>query len=361
MLLYNIGLILPLFFYFFCTVFMKKPDAEILERKLAWLMFIWFLVLFGFRDVSVGTDLFRYAARYTRIGNSEWSELSRINSAWNFEFGYVIFNKLLAYISDNPKLLIFVTTLIVEGGFFRAILKYSKYPCFSYYIFNLFIFNYTSVNLIRLFIAISICLFALDFIEKKKPVFFVLLVVLAFFFHSSALAFLLVYPVSRLKINQITLLVVFVVSGLLYVFSTKIIQLAFQFVSYYASRYEDDLGTGDGWGMLLLILGITVFCFLYRNDAEQSDSRFPIWFSMLLLSFFFGVIALRLTIAARIMWFFKVVLIFLVPNMMAMFTEKKKSLEKLIFFAMTCVVPWVYYLSSVNADYFGILPYVWGF
>lgn len=367
MIIYHICLIMPLCFHALAKkitgikfVFLGKEKTVETQRMFAWFIFLFFLLVSAGRDISVGTDLGRYTARFQIVGKDTWSNLVLANKRYGFEYGYLIFTKLLYMINPSIRFYIFATSIIIQGALFYAILKYSKAPCISYYIYTLFGFYQTSLNLTRLFMALVILLFAIEAIEKRRPIVFALIVLLAASFHTSALAFMPVYPICRKRITPVMCLLYLGGSAATYVLGSTILRFVFSYFSLYGSRYGDSIGSGDGEGMFVLLLGIFIICYIWREHFEKSDTYHIIWISILMLAIVYGSIALNLIIAARIMWYEKAILLFLIPNVLSALKGKNAFPIKLVFLCGSCMLPLIYYFSIMETDNFSVIPYIWG-
>ena len=155
----------------------------------------------------------------------------------------------------------------------------------------------------------------------------------------------------------------------MYIYGDQFIKFAVRiFSSIYYEKYAENIGSGSGNGMLILLIFIFVVCYINESRrnvgcinqyAMEKIGYNDIWLHMLLLAILFNFVALRLEIAARIMWFFKPALIFLIPNTFRYYRLKSKS-DYVLFIGIliVCIVlPFIYYSSSIKIDNFGIVPY----
>ncbi|MEX0595239.1 MAG: EpsG family protein, partial [Candidatus Paceibacterota bacterium] len=148
------------------------------------------VIVFGLR-YDVGTDYLNYLSLFERWDTQRYS----------IEYGYRWFVDIIYYNEFPFELLIFFSTLITVLLFYVAILKYSPYPWLS--VFLLFVLGiiFTSNNLIRQYISISICFLSLQAIVDKNIKKFVIITVSSIFFHLSAVIYFLAYFGGRIKIS----------------------------------------------------------------------------------------------------------------------------------------------------------------
>lgn len=368
-MVYTIGLILPVIFYIGYGVLenISHKSISIVKDFMGDILFLYYLVLTIFRNVSVGADTPVYFARYSIINSFDWTALQSFHEAWAFEYGFLVINKLLGFISENPYFLLISAGTFILFSFRYAIRKYSMNPFLSYYFFVVLVFFATSMNIMRLFIAMSICIYSIKYINEKKIYKFLLLVILASTFHFSSIIFMISYLINYFKLSRYNLIVFSVSMVVLYIVKGLfLVKLIGAFSSVYAERYAQDITSGSGLGMLLFLIGTISIALIYRNmyisnDLHKNDKYryLDLWIKMLLLAIPFNIVALDIEIAARMMWYFKLAVLFLIPNVLE--DIKLNSYSKIIFFFISIifllVTPLFYYFPSMSSDNFGINPY----
>lgn len=357
--IYILGTILP------CLFFRNKNGNVIVGEKrynitnlLAVAVFIFYFMISSFRAVSVGNDLVRYAERFVRIGKTPWPDIFKLGDTWGFEYGYVLFCKLLSLFSSNPRILIVASSLFIIGSFYRAIAKYSENPMISMYLFHLFGFYITSFNLIRLLMAVSICLWAIDSIKERKIATFSLIVMVAMFFHTSAIVFFAAYVTPKLKTNKTMFLFSCLIGCITYGLSKYITILMTYVLSGAYQGYRTEVGAGSGNGLLLWMCFILVFAYL--NQKGKRDYDYNMWVNFIFIVILFNILALNLTTVSRLIWYFKVALLFLIPRISNGLRKKSNSYEKIIFDLGAYIAPWYFYIPMIMSKYLAVMPYVFG-
>lgn len=149
-----------------------------------------------YTDISSRGDLNNYARLYVRIQDVEWKNIFTFSS---MEPGYLVLNKAFSQIFPWAQSIVFIEAIICVAFTFRFIYKFCNdvmLAIFCYLAQGLFIFELTGF---RQAIAISICLFSVEFVEKRKFIKFILLVGLAYTFHTTAVIFIPFYFIANLK------------------------------------------------------------------------------------------------------------------------------------------------------------------
>lgn len=299
--------------------------------------FLYYFIIYSFRNFTVGTDLKNYLIRYHAFAITPFKEIFKLADHYSFEYGFAIFVKVLTYISDSALFFMIVTGAIISFGFYRYIKKYSNDVLFSFLIFFTFSMGTGAMNVVRQYLAIVILLASIDYIEKNKLFKFSLFVLLATTIHTGSVVFIVLYPLIKLtKLDARyvlavlggTLVIVFLGDKLLY---PIIGQTSF---AWYIGR------SGSGESMLFFSVVLTLLLFLWKKKDGDMIEREKIWFDMMMLSIIFNAAALHLGLFERVMRFFYPALIILVPNTLSDLSIKKMEIKKvtrtmlIIFFVL---------------------------
>lgn len=338
----------------YISVLLKVMKLSNNNLVYTWIIGLILFIISVLRHSSVGTDLHVYIRRFYEVHESEFSGLSRFNELWGFEYGYLYFSRIISSFLANDRLLIFIVGFIIIFIFSYFFYKYSQMIWLSFFLFISLMFFGTSLNLLRLFIAVSICLISIKYIINRNLIKFLLLVVIAYLFHTSAIIFVLLYPLSKVKISIRYLSILFVLGVFFYLFGGVLLNNIISRLHYV--RYASDIGSGDGTGMLILLLTILITALLFKkNNIVQEDPYFNLWIHMILLSLLFNILSLHLWIAARLMWYFKPAMLIILPNMFASIKDKKISIYASL---STAILSLVYFYLVNRSDNAGVLPYL---
>lgn len=183
---------------------MKKSIKRILVcTGLALAVFL----MFALRHQSMGIDLhylkdYGYLGSFEKIGSKSWKEVLTMESYQNYERGYILFNKLVASVSMERQFFLAVCAFCSVAPIAWTIYKKSESPALSFIAYMGMPFFVLTFSGLRQSIAIGLCVWALSFVQEKKPVRFVLLVLLASTFHSTALLFLAAYPAYYIRLSR---------------------------------------------------------------------------------------------------------------------------------------------------------------
>lgn len=309
---------------------------------------ILFLFL-ALQDVHSNGDLEGYYNAYKSLSNSSLSNFFSRHGNLKDPVYYFIglaFSKIGFDFYAWKSLIAFVFVL----GLYRQIQYYSANPAISFLtILTLGLYSFTFSGL-RQALALSILLYSYPYLKNKKFWRFVLVVVLASLFHSTALVFLVAYPVYQFKLRIRNLLILAVAGTVVTIFASPIAQLYLQLTGTddtYAD-YLEKSGALSAAG--IIITGcIWLFCtiFLYRKNTNKLDGHIC---NLSLLALFGRILS-----AVWIAEFFRVAMYFSIFDFLmiadACACKEKSSFVIKAKTAGVTLALTVYYFISPNANF----------
>ncbi len=311
------------------------------------------IILIGisaFRSVNVGNDLHVYLRRFACIAETEWQDLWNLRDIVDFEFGYILFCKILSLFSDNPRWFIFITSVIIIGSWEVFFYKNSPSVWFSNWIFITLNIFFGSMNLLRQFLAMAILYHSLQFLNKKRYKEYVCAVLLASTMHSAAIIWLALIVCQRIKIKATHLLAYMVFIFLVIGISPVLLQAILSNTKY--SPYLKFLGTGSGYIKLLEITIIfLMFALYYYRNKRQSDS---IYIHTFIIALGLNLLSLRISIAGRLVEFFFPISTVLLPSILQKVNKKRNYYMLLVIIFLLSYMRFVRYCQVDLGD---VVPY----
>lgn len=238
---------------------------------------VWCLVLFfglffimALRHPSMGVDL-QYGSNIGYIGRFQFISYQSWDYLWNnrilsYEKGYVIFNKLISYISNNEQWYLAVCAFVSLLPIFIIYNKYSDNLPLAICVY-MGLTCYSAVfSAIRQAIAIGICFISYFFIKERRIIPFVLLILLAFTFHASAIFFLIAYPAYFFKIPKKFRFVSLIAVGVIFIFRVPLF--------IFLSGFLKDNAVIDNNGaitLFLIFVLIYIYCFVFGQEDEDTN------------------------------------------------------------------------------------------
>ncbi len=275
MIIYFIMFILAEFFTFFTAQkYYREPILQVKGRKrhfsdvtfFYWMTCVPFLLIAVLR-YKVGTD-------YTVYSRLQIPEVMRgINDRVEFLYRYVI--KLGMAIGD--KHWVFVLTHIIIIFFFWQAFKESENLPMTIFVFMFGGYFNLSLNTMRQFIAMAICLYATKYIYQEKLVQYAAWILVATLFHSTGAVYIIFYFLARFKLPK-TLPLIATVAGFVL---SNVARRVLQSLSSIFTIYEGYLGSeydkmDTQWDYLLFNLFLLMAAFIYEYnyaDKEKAHRR----------------------------------------------------------------------------------------
>ena len=203
---------------FIIAVFLYIITKETNEQsKLVLGLYLLGLALFvGCADMLGGYDRYIYGEVFDQLAIMTQAggdvSLSAGYSMFSTEWGFLMFNQLVGFVSLNRYVFIFIATCVVYTLLFISIKRYCRNYPFAVIVFLGLWFFFTFTYL-RQVMAATIGWLAIKYVIERKPIQFFLIVFIAFTFHNSAIVLVPFYFVPARKFDPV--FVFFVLVGAL--------------------------------------------------------------------------------------------------------------------------------------------------
>lgn len=307
--------------------------------------------LIAFRGTSMGNDTGAYLRFFREMMNLSWDHMFLVNEqGYQFEEGFVLFEKLVTYITQNDKVYQVLYTVV----YLLAVVDFANqlerdHFLFLYFFATLGIYTFMFTG-VRQCLAMSICLFSYRFIKKRQFIPFLLLTLLAFTFHKSAILFLVAYFIYTRKINFGSILLYGIIAAFAYL-NIDVIQEWFNDTLEYDYEIE---ATGNGTVYFVIILVITVFSLttLLYNKKLTPESRGMLNVGFVALVFWLLRLATR--VAERPSYYF----MFFSMAMLAYGVDAlKDGKEKTVIKAAVCAACLALFVYRFSNSFAALVPY----
>ena len=166
--------------------------------------------LCAFRAMTVGNDTQTYYYGYVRIQNYG-SILAAIQGS-RYEVGYTCLCYILNKINLSFLEMQILVSLFIYTSFLKFFKRYSVNFSFSCFIFLSLRYAMSTMNVTRMWVAVAILLYSIQYIQDRKLLRFCLIVCVSSLFHVTALVFLLLYPAVTLRVNKKTISITIMIS-----------------------------------------------------------------------------------------------------------------------------------------------------
>ena len=242
------------------------------------------------------------------------------------ETGFYLFMWLLSRVFPDPQMLILITSIFITYSACRFIYKNTKdvpMGLLIYVSLGLFTFNMSGM---RQAMAMSICLFAYEFVKQRKLIPFLLTVLIAMQFHKTALCFFPIYLMPLIQTSKGNTFWYFV--GML----LFILAMDWIIETFNAFTGEDYLigDQADGGGISVIMIyatGIILSLFMHRTLKEK-NIRMQFYIVTLGLTCYIARY-LANQVLERLSYYFFYFTLLLFPNIMDQLNEKERKVVKM--------------------------------
>ena len=310
----GIYIALELAILFMMCFYYRITNKEQINRISTVLIFIMLVLIIGLRHPSMGHDLRYgesngYLGSFNIIANMSWSNIFSVQSFLNYEYGFILYCKLVATIWNNQQFFIFVSAFLSLLPIFIVIYKKSTNSIMSSLIYlglPAFLMVYSGI---RQALAIGLGCLAIDLVQRKKLIRFILLVTALCFIHYSAFILFIAYPIYYLKISKKTRWITLLVIPVVYVLRYQLFDLFSKLFKEDATAYE----TG-AYTLLLVFCAIYVFCIVFCKDGDLEQNGYMNLFFLACIFQTFGPIH---NLAMREGYYFMIILVLLLPSVIS--------------------------------------------
>lgn len=346
MLIYNINLFVVYISLLLSRYLYIQKKNNIASKILNLIMFISICTISGLR-YNVGTDYQAYVDIFSNINSYDFS-----NS--QYEVGYVILNKLTRFITNNDQMIFIVTSFIILFFISRTVCKYSSRPEMSMFLFITLYFYYSSFNIVRQYIAIAIMFYGVRYILNRNFKRYIGCIIIALLFHTTAIYALPIYFLPNKRLNNKVLIKSIIISiGVLILINPifKIITVVFPRYEYYGGGVLFNRGT---YRSIIIIGSIFFISYIYRYRIINIDKKNNLYINAMFIAFIISIVGIKSVLFIRIVSYFSLYSILLIPNFIDIFEQKSKPIVYLLIISISYI--YCYILLSINDG--GVLPYM---
>lgn len=270
-----------------------------------WIVGAFLTFIASVRDVTTGVDVVGYAEAFHYLSGLSWTDLFQ----YGWEPGYLAYNKIISLFFSDEQALLVVTAILTTTGYAMFICRYSKIPWLSFFLFICFAYFSMSISILRQSLAMVIILNSLKYVLERKKLKYFLCVGVASMFHITALICILIYFFPKIKIS-ITNFVILLIGSFVFmrIFGQQL--LAYSILMTKES-YSDIVESGQGYGMLLLLIFVTS-CGLFISKIESEEDR--LFVHLMIIACCLQFFATQFSLLARIVSYFGVAMIIFIPN-----------------------------------------------
>ena len=240
--------------------------------------------------------------------------------------------------------------------FIYSINKISVNPVYSIVLFILLGFYFDLMNGVRQYFAISIVVYAWQFIFNRSFFRYFLLIVFAVLFHTSALLMLPVYWINKINLGKKKLMLLVFLSLPLSFVLGPFVQLLMSLIPQYEVYSNSEFTQmANPLSFLRVLFPIFIFMLIIlKYDELMSDKCTQIITNLSIFSILITILFPGIQLMIRIGFYFQIALVFIIPIISNMLSSK----NAFIFKVFSVVYAFLYiYVTQLSRPVANIFPF----
>lgn len=363
--------------YFVLGLYELDHKVAVKKRNLyTFFLLLPMFILVAFRSENIGNDTLSYLNAYENIsGLKTIDNLITFSVVSHMEPGFLFLNFIGGKL--NMSYFIFQVTLTsyIYISFYYFIRKYA--PNIGLCVCLLMASDMGgTMNVVRMYLALSTLLFAIPFILRRKWIRFYIIVIIASTLHASSLLFAIMYPLCAMKYDRKKTVSLIVGAGVIAFVGAAFFSWFTSEIGMYDNYVTDDRFKNMNMTAVTidLIIGLLYyFCAyysgLFRVPQYETNSHrkrklyisFEYYLHMaLLITLCLGVVGLSNNIMGRVTHYFSFVLSFLLGA--SLYRYRSPLLRFFIYMIFVGYhISWFFAVLILRPEWNQINPYEWGF
>lgn len=321
-----------IYFLMFAVAFLwfyaSRNNKSLISSPIALGLFFTYLAVFiGLGDMIGGYDRYIYGALFDGISDTiaAKGDLKQILFyIRGKEYGHFLWEVLIAHITANRYVFIFLTTGLMYFLYYRAFKAYMEdYPMACLLFLGLFVFF--TMTYLRQTLACGIAWQGIRYIWQRKPIPFFAFVLFAASFHNSALVFALMYFIPIRKFRKSSVMVFLIACLILGVspFASWAISFAGDAIGT-ESRTNEYTHDMEGFQIWYIIEAVVFMFIVFRNYSKINNSPKQLTFLNMTIAFCGILVAfMRFGQGGRFGWFYFIGIIYTFSTLVTIHSQKR--------------------------------------
>lgn len=311
-----------------------------------------FLVI-GLRHYDMGSvDSRNYYNNWILVRDSDFSQIKALTELSAMEDGYIYTVAVLSRIFRHPQFVFVLSGLLFSSAIGTFVYKNSDNVIISMLLFICLGLYTFMLQGLRQGIAISICLFSIEFVKKRKLIPFLLLLALAYCYHRSSIVFGLTYFLYGYELTTKTKIKYLCIAAVLLLLAPFLQGTANEL---FDREYENEASSSSALVAILtyFIILFASYLFLSYRNADKNISFF-VGFTMIGTAFYL----MRYTqtqIFDRVSFYFLAGQIILLPAIIRRFDVFSRKILNVLIVCLAVAL----FLYRVRASYASAYFFFW--
>ncbi|NKD46799.1 EpsG family protein [Mammaliicoccus sciuri] len=297
------------------VILTKNKTTENIFLMLASLLM---MLIVSLRNLSFGTDTLVYVEKFRQYNLIEFSQIiNYLNSMDEKDKTFYLLVRTINYIGLEETFIVVLFSILFLISIFWLIYKYSNNSLISIILFICLGYLFFSLTGLRQTFALTFIIISYKYLLERKKYKFIILVLLASLFHSTALVFLIAYPLVYLKLG-IKHLVVLIIAFLINIlFNSQIYSLLDNIMLNEKYEYYLQNEESLNYSGFLIQLSIFLFCLIFKKMILTKSPENITYYNLMFIGLIFQLFATNIAVIFRISLYFSIFSIILLPNVIS--------------------------------------------
>lgn len=311
------------------------------------------VIVSGFRYKS-GTDFHTYIDIFNITLNSPNIDLK--NSS---DVAFTVFCKLLSRISSDPQIMFLGAAILTNILIVWILAKYSKRFELSMWLYITTFVYYSTFNGVRQWMSAAIIFTGTQYlINVRSFKKYLLIVLFASLFHASALVMIPVYFIINSKtfsIRNLFLILGFMFAVFAYGTFIPVLGKILEVTQYahYIEVFNTDMNGIHPLRLAVYFVPVFIFCLYYKTLNSKNEISIDRLVNLCIIGFLVMFMALRQVFFARLIFYFDLYYLLLIPKIVDIGDKKIRRL----FYYTIAIAYFVFSYSLLITGEARIIPY----
>jgi transmembrane protein EpsG len=328
------------------------------RKKYITIISVFLILQSGLRNVAVGSDTYGYYLSFKAIKKTSWDSIFQ-NFYTVYQLGegkdpgYPLFEKVIQSFTNEYQVLLLVIAVLFFAALGNFIYKNTTRlndAIMAFIIYSVLFYSFFSITGHRQTIATAAALYGFEFIKKRKIIPFAILIICAATIHKSVVLFAPFYFIAPIKkskqLNWVILLLLPV-----FMVNRNAISTYFKVMGGFEEYgINQEAGTFTFTAMFLLI---TIVALKRSDRILKSNPNMVYAFNAFALALLFIPLTWVNPSAMRVVQYFSIFMLLLVPEIIHSFASISVKLKRDITIAVIVVLIALMIKANANAAPYG--------
>lgn len=296
------------------------------------------------RNIDFGFDTKAYILKFNSLSTTSLGELwNNFSNNYGKDPFFYFVSKIIKDLGFNDRMWLAIIAAFFCLAIFKLIYNYSADPFISVVTLISLGYFFFSLTGLRQTIALGFVVLAYKYLRDRKLVVFLILIIIGALFHSTALIFLIAYPLAYMKVGLRQIVIIGVSLFLIIVFKDKVNAFLAFFLAD-SERYSSFLNSNSTLSLsgFFIQFIIFLFCLIYKKEVIKKNEKNITYYNLLFLGILFQALSLVIAEFFRMSMYFSIFSIILIPLVLKVDSNKYRNVL-VYFYVLAALIAYIFW------------------